>query len=348
MKSLENIKKKINKELKSFLRTLEKEYDLSSLSPTLYYTIKEFLLRSGKRVRPTLFILGYSGYSDKLLKNLYRSALSIELMHAFFLVHDDIMDRSDLRRGKPTLHKVFEKKLSKKKNINFRGEDLGIIAGDIINSLALKAFISIDIDGKAKEKALNLLNEAVIYTGAGQFLEFMNLTKDINKISRDNINKVYDYKTAFYTFSFPLAIGATLSGVSDGEMSKLKRFGLHFGRAFQIKDDIIGTFGDKKRTGKSVTSDLEEGKRTILLYEAYRLGNAKEKKILNAFLKKTKKTKNDFKTIKGIIKSTGSLDHAKNEISLLSKKSKTLLKSTKLKPSIKDLLSDYSEKILKV
>src|SRR4030042_1567895 len=102
---IKGIKNRIEKNLKSYIGDLDKLYSLSRISPLLAKNIKEFVLREGKRVRPILFIIGYLAYAKKQAPFLYRSAVSIELLHDFMLIHDDIIDKSDTRRGKPSLHK---------------------------------------------------------------------------------------------------------------------------------------------------------------------------------------------------------------------------------------------------
>ena len=97
-----NIKNRIEKELRKYIVEVNKTYDLSGISPLLYQRIKEFILRDGKRIRPILFCIGYLGFADKAAPGLYRSAVSIELLHDFMLIHDDIIDKSHLRRSKPS------------------------------------------------------------------------------------------------------------------------------------------------------------------------------------------------------------------------------------------------------
>ena len=113
---LNKIKNKLESELVEYLRDLNKSYSLNAISPLMFQSIKEFASRKGKRVRPTLFIIGYLGFAKKIAPGLYKSALSLELLHDFLIVHDDIIDKSDLRRGKPSMHNVFNKYLKKYKN----------------------------------------------------------------------------------------------------------------------------------------------------------------------------------------------------------------------------------------
>ncbi|TBR17193.1 hypothetical protein EPO66_03185, partial [bacterium] len=226
------IKNKIEKELAQYIKTSDKAYGLNRISPLLYKNIAEFISRSGKRVRPILFCLGYLGFKDKTPAGFYRSALSMELIHDFLLVHDDIIDKSLLRRGKPSMHAKLNKYLKDFKNIKFTGEDLAIVIGDVMYAMALDAFMSIKEAPLQKEKALKKLIAAGLYTGAGEFIELIYGASSIEKITPKDIYKIYDLKTANYTFSFPLVTGATLAGASEKETKLLFDYGNYLGRAF--------------------------------------------------------------------------------------------------------------------
>ena len=332
---IEKIKDKINKELNIFIKDTDKIYSLSKVSPLLLKTIKEFILRKGKRVRPILFVISYLGYSKKRAKNLYKCAISLELLHDFLLVHDDIIDKSDIRRNRPSLHKVFNNYLKRYKDAKFSGQDLAIVAADIIYAMAIGAFLS--IKENKKEKALKKLIDASIYTEIGEFIELINQLKPIDKIKQKDVYQIYDYKTSYYTFSYPLSIGATLAKANKKEIKKLTQYGLLLGRAFQIKDDILGMFSEEKKTGKSALSDLGQGKRTILIWYAYKHSNNKDKSIIKRILSKKHTKRADLLRIRKIITKSGSLNYAKNEIENIIKKTKKLNRQLKIKKRYKNI-----------
>ena len=148
------LKANIDRSLATFMDRVKKDYKFHLVNPILYESIREFSLRKGKRIRPLLLILSYMGYSDKnkrISSSLYRASTCIELLHNFMLIHDDIIDRSSLRRGKPTLHKLLGKTV-KATDREKLGYDLGIIAGDIVYALAIDAFLSIKEDPERKER----------------------------------------------------------------------------------------------------------------------------------------------------------------------------------------------------
>jgi len=330
----------------NFMQKLDKLYSLSKLSPLLYQAIKEFVLREGKRVRPTLFVTGYLGFAKKIAPQLYTSALSIELLHDFMLVHDDIIDKSDTRRGKPSLHKLFDNHLSGQKEGKFDGKDLAIVAGDVMYAMGLNAFLSIRENPVRKERAMRKLIEAAIYTGCGEFIELIYGLKDIDKITKEDIYKIYDYKTANYTFASPLAIGAILGGASESETKKLFQYGIYLGRAFQIKDDILGMFGDEKKIGKSTLTDLQESKKTILIWYAYKHCNKKSQMIIKKILSKDNANLGDLEKIREIITHSGAIDFARKEVSFSLKEAQDIIASSKIKPLYRAFLKSYSQEIL--
>lgn len=344
---LSRIKNNIDKNLQTFVRKIDKLYSISEISPLLFKCIKDFVLRDGKRVRPILFVIGYLGYAKKVAVNLYTSALSIELLHDFLLVHDDIIDKSATRRGKPSMHELLNKYLEGYKNVKFNGQDLSIVVGDVIYATAINAFLSINEDMERKEKALKKFIEATIHTGSGEFIELLNGAKDIAKVTKQDIDKIYDYKTARYTFSSPLAMGAILAGAKENEVNKLFKFGVYLGRAFQIQDDILGMFASQRKIGKPALSDLQESKKTLLVWQAFNNAGKKNKMIIKQILLKNNIARKDLLSMRRIIKDTGALEYSKSEITKLKHKALKLLVSLKMRPTYKNALYEYCNAILK-
>ncbi len=344
----DRIKNKLDGKLKDFIADINKQYSLDTISPLIFNNIKDFVLRLGKRIRPLLFVIGYLGFSKKIAANLYTSALGIELLHDFMLVHDDIIDKSDTRRGKPSMHAMLNYHLKRYKKIKFNGQDLSIALGDIMYAMAINAFLSINENMERKERALRKFIDTAVYTGCGEFIELINGAKPIEKITKDSIYKIYDYKTAHYTFSTPLATGAILAGAPQAQIDKLFSFGIYLGRAFQIKDDIIGMFEAESKIGKSTLTDLQEGKKTILIWYAYDNSSKKNQSAIKGIFAKEKVTNKDLLKIRGIVRESGALDYAKKEVGVLLKKAKETILSSAMKPAYKKTISSYCTEILKL
>jgi len=341
-----NTKIRIEKELCNYADSLDKSYPLSKLSPVLSKNIKEFICRPGKRIRPILFCIGYLGFSKEPPAGLYRCAISLELLHDFLLIHDDIIDKSILRRGKPSMHTLLEHNFCKNRKNKFSGQDLAIVTGDIIYALALDAFLAIKENSLRKEKALKKLIATTIHTAAGEFIELILGNKPIEKVTQEDIYKIYDYKTANYTFASPLIIGATLAGAKISQIKKLYSYGMLLGRAFQIKDDIIGIFGKASQTGKSNTTDIKEAKRTLLIWHAFTCANKKNKLTIKRILDGNCVKKAHLTKIRRIIIQTGALDYAKNQIKYLYAKAINQISGLKMKKNYKHSLNSFAYEVI--
>jgi len=344
----DKIKNKIEKELAAFIRHFDKTYALSRLCPLLFNSIKNFVLRKGKRLRPFLFVVGYLGFAKGAAPGLYKTAISFELLHDFLLVHDDIIDKAAIRRGKPSMHKMLNSSLERFKALKFNGQDLAIIAGDIMYAMAIEAFLSIKENTQRKEKALRKFITAATYTGIGEFIELLAGAKDIERLTKEDIYRIYDYKTACYTFAYPLSCGAILAGAGQKEIERLYQYGMYLGRAFQIKDDILDMFSEESESGKSALTDLQEAKKTLLLWLAYKNSGRAHRLDIKRTLAKPKLNKKDLLKMRRLISASGALKEAMKEALLLLKKAQGTINSCRMRARYKALLKSYSTKLLQM
>lgn len=345
---LTKFKKDIDGDLNRFLNASQDKLKIRATSRLLYDGIQDFLRRGGKRIRPILFLLAYQGYTGRKnysYKKLIHCSLSLELLHDFLLVHDDVIDNSALRRGKPTLHRFFNSRLKKPAD-NELGPSLSIVAGDIMFSLAIETFLSFDEDPARKEKALLEFIKSAAYTGMGEFIDVMNNIKSIKDIKRKDVFLTYTLKTAKYTFEGPLIIGAILGGAEKNEIKKLSRLGIVLGQAFQIQDDLLDIFSTSKKIGKPILSDLVESKKTLPLLETYKNLSAKDKKTLHHLLEKDKKTYKDLLQFRKMIKKSGAgASCLKNAYSLL-EKADSICGGLNMKAKYKNVLQDFINDLL--
>ncbi len=344
----EEIRAKINRELVEFFRSNHSFLTLHKISPFLANALKEFIVRDGKRIRPLLCIIGYRGFAKKSAPSLYRGALAMEFLHDFMLIHDDIIDKSDTRRGKPAFHALCNTHLLRFKKIKFSGQDLAIVAGDVLYALAIQVFLEIKENPLRKEKALRKFIETAMYTGSGEFIELILGAEDIASVKKRAVYNVYDYKTANYTFSCPLVIGAILAGANTKQLELLSQYGIFLGRAFQIKDDILGMFSEEEETGKSALTDLKEGKKTLLIWHAFRNGKKEIKQEISTLLGKKVIQRKDLIRMRILVKKSGALECAMNEIHTLRNQATNILEQTALKKNYKQALSLYAKKILEL
>ena len=326
---LSELRKKIDLSLRSFLKRIKREYKLHLVNPILFESIKDFTLREGKRIRPLLLILSYKGYAPhfrKLSSSFYNAATCMEFLHNFMLIHDDIIDRSDLRRGKPTLHRLLGK-ITETADPEKLGYDLGIIAGDIVYALAIDAFLSIRESPQRKEQALKYFIQTAAFTAMGEFIDIVHSVKDISQVTEKDVFLNYTLKTARYTFECPLVVGAILAGAGKKDIQKLSRLGILMGQAFQIQDDILGVFDSEKNIGKSILSDIAESKKTILICHAYHQLPFQKRKIFLQYFSKPRKSFRDLLAIREILKEAGSLQYSLQAIQSRLIKSQKVLHS---------------------
>jgi len=314
---LQSFKKEFDRELATVLDegiAEVKKHDQFVANALIYF--KKTILAGGKRVRPIMMQYGYLAAGGKKRKEILRSAIGIEMIHAFLLMHDDIIDRDDLRHGELTMHAHYraygEKFLSKKEADHF-GMSVGIIIGDLVYSMGNRAFFASHFSPENIIRALTRSQEIVGMTGIGEmqdvYMEYRG------KASEKAILLMYENKTARYTFEGPLHLGAILAGGSDVLMKKMSAFSVPLGIAFQIQDDILGIFGDEKKLGKPVGSDIAEGKLTLLAIIARRRAKGKDKKDFEKLLGKKNITKKDIERFQEILKVSGALTYVKEMMS---------------------------------
>ncbi len=331
---LASTKKRIDLSLDLFLKRVKRDYPFDMVPDVLYDSIRDFIMRKGKRLRPALLVLSYKGYSPpgrRTSPSICYVSTCIELLHAFMLVHDDIIDRSNLRRGLPTLHRMLACAV-KTKDQERLGNDLGIIAGDIIYALAIDAFLSVNAPPKNKEKALKYFIQTAVLTAMGEFIDTVYGNEKVNKIKEKDVLLNYTLKTARYTFDCPLVVGAILAGAKPQEIPHLSRFGLLMGQAFQIQDDVIGIFSTQKNIGKSILSDIAESKKTMLVCHANRHLRGSEKKKFLTHFNKRRQTYSDLVAIRKIFLKAGSLTYCLEQIESKLHEAQGILARLKMRP----------------
>jgi len=347
MKIIKKIERKINKVLINLINKKEKAYKDYGLDIYFSPPLKRFIFK-GKRTRPILMVLSYLGYGGSECPNIYTCAASIELLHTFFLIHDDLIDRSSLRRNLPTVHRSLQKIIERRFGRNYieTGEGLAIILGDLIYNLAVSTLLKSSMNYNKQKLVMKRILEVVDYTLVGEALDVILSKRDISKVSKKDIFNCYELKTAKYTFELPLYLGALLASADNKELMKLSKYGSYLGRAFQIRDDILGTFGNRKIIGKLASSDFKEAKKTILVWKAYNKSSEDKKAFIkNKFAKKTIDSK-DITKLKKIIKDSSALEFANQEIKNCLRKAKVLNKYLKMKDKYKEIINKFVLKIL--
>ena len=232
---------------------------------SLYKPNAYFLGQGGKRVRPVLCLMGNELF-DEIKNDAWHAATAIELFHNFTLIHDDIMDKAPLRRGKETVHSKF-------------GESTALLAGDV---MLVKAYDYLNkISSSYLQSVMHLFNKTAIEVCEGQQLD-MDYEKQ-DKVSLDDYLKMIELKTSV-SLAASLQVGALLGGAGERNQHLLYQFGKKLGLAFQVQDDYLDAFGDPKKFGKQVGGDILSNKKTFLLIHVLETASLKQKKELEELL----------------------------------------------------------------
>ncbi|HEY6684138.1 MAG TPA: polyprenyl synthetase family protein [Propionibacteriaceae bacterium] len=279
----------VSAEITAFLT--EQSAVLDSMGPELVpvHLMASQMLCGGKRMRPAFCVWGYVAAAgmpnDFELKPLLAAAGSLDVLHVSALVHDDLMDSSDLRRGRPAAHRQFE---ALHANAGWLGDSAAfgkagaILLGDLLVMWSAQMLHGAGVEQSALERTLPIVEAMRTEVTCGQYLDMVAQAHPLRQrapaigslrptieLALDDASRVVEYKAARYTVQRPCQIGAALGGGNDELYFALGAYGSPLGRAFQFRDDLLGVFGDPQITGKPAGDDLREGKRTVLVAHAY-------------------------------------------------------------------------------
>lgn len=236
---------------------------------------------AGKRLRAAFCYWGWRAAGQPDSDAMVRAAASMELVHAAAVVHDDLIDDSPLRRGRPTVHMALRSAVAGRPRAAHTGQALAMLVGDLLMSLAGQLFATSGLPAAYLGRARPLWGTLARELIAGECLEILHTagTPDVAASL-----KVVRYKTAKYTVEQPLLIGGALAGAGDRLCAGYSGYGVPLGEAFQLRDDLLGLFGDERLTGKSAADDLRGHRPTALLAETWCLADDTERERLRALL----------------------------------------------------------------
>lgn len=297
----------------------------------------------GKRLRPVLAWWGWRAAGGADDENMIRAAASLELLQACALIHDDVMDGSDTRRGAPAIHRSLET-LHRQEHWRGSAEDFGvagaILLGDLCLSWADQLFFESGLPPEDLLRTKPLLDTTRTELMAGQYLDVIEQARaDINP---DAALLVARYKSAKYTVERPLHIGASLANASTELLHVLSGYGLPLGEAFQLRDDVLGVFGDPDTTGKPAGDDLREGKQTYLIACAFAAATPSQWEVLKADLGNPELTPSDVDRLRDLIVETGALDQTEERIEASTQAALAALRSTTLHNGADEVLAEMA------
>ena len=288
-------------------------------------SLKDYL-SEGKRFRPIFSLLGYLGANGQLTDSVYEAASALEFLQASALIHDDLMDGSDTRRGKPAIHKQF-------------GDAAAILIGDLALVWNEQTLHLSGLSSPAVNAIHDIMRTELM---AGQFLDVYEQTQKSYSVERSL--KIARYKSGKYSIERPLHYGAALAKPDDLEnyYAIYSEYGLPLGEAFQLRDDLLGVFGDPDATGKPAGDDLREGKRTALIAYAYDRGDSAIKKLIE-----TKLGTNDINGLADAIAESGAVTHVEDLIEKLSEQALDAIEREEVNSDAKRLLIEMVSLVTK-
>jgi len=351
IKTLKEWKKDINKELSRDLENAKKEAEeIHVEGKKVIDYLEDYTLRGGKRIRPGLIIAGYKAVGGEEYSKIVEAANSIEFLQSYFIIQDDVYDEDDLRRGEPTVHKMYEKyhqeELGDGSSEKF-GRDLAIIVGDVSASLAVNKLLESKFDKKTIIETAKKLEKINRNTNYGQALDLKTNNTLLENTEEKDVLTVHNTKTANYTIAGPLNLGATLGNGTEEQKEILRNYGMKVGLGFQIYDDMLGLYGTKEKLGKPVDSDLKEGKKTLLMIKAYENGNEEQKEKIKQALGNKNITTKQIEEIRKIVKETGSYEYSRKKCQKLIKEGKSEIENTdKINEESKNFLLGIADYII--
>lgn len=305
--NVDHIRARINTTLDRFLQA---KTDPAEIKP-LTASVRTFLDTGGKRLRPLMAVVGYHAAGARGQEaQAYQIAAGLEMLHSYILIHDDVIDRAEQRRGQPTAHRALAAHHASAggKAANWFGICAAVTIGDLAHGWADELFHTAGLNRTQHTGVQPVLAAMRQEVMVGQYLDLKH-TANAAATFEDALT-IYRYKTAHYTVHRPLQIGAAISYADTNTMQALTAYGVPLGEAFQIRDDILGVFGDPNKTGKSNLDDLREGKHTVLVAHARQQATPTQRSRLEQIIGNPAATDADAADAREIMISTSALAHA--------------------------------------
>ncbi|QYC45678.1 Octaprenyl-diphosphate synthase [Nonomuraea coxensis DSM 45129] len=332
---------RIDRSLSAFLETWRTPLSDPDVA-VAYDVLHAFVLGGGKRIRPQLCYWGWRGAGGDDCDEIITAAAALELCHAGLLIHDDIMDGSELRRGRATVHKSLER-LHPGPGAQVFGQAGGILLGTLSLAWSDAMLSSCGIQPARLRAAHRLFDAMRTEVISGQYLDMLAQLRA--GASVDQALTVIRYKTAKYTVERPLQIGGALAGADAGLLESYSRFGVPLGEAFQLRDDLLGTFGSAAETGKSALDDLREGKHTVLIAHALRRASAAQREHLRRWHGDPELSEERATELRQILRDTGAVAEVEDMIAGRVREAVAALAEAEIKPDASAALTVLADRL---
>jgi geranylgeranyl diphosphate synthase type I len=248
----------------------------------------------GKRLRPLLCYWGHRAAGGVGGLPLARAGAAIELLHTSAIIHDDVMDRSGLRRGRPTAFATL-------------GGSAAVLAGDLAQAYADELLVGSGFAPELTMAAFIHFNRMRVEAVSGEFMDLRVAARGEADLEEARARRIAALKSGSYSVVGPLLLGASLAGAGEDLLTALRNFGEPLGEAFQLRDDVLGTFGDPAMTGKDRDGDIRLGKRSTMVAKALRLGSPSERRLLLERLGSRGLSADEVEEVRNVIRGSGAL-----------------------------------------
>jgi geranylgeranyl diphosphate synthase type I len=339
-----DLRQRVDKALRAFLsRQRALLLDIDPALGEVADTIADFVMGGGKRLRPAFAYWGFRGAGGLDSDQITWAVAALEFVQASALIHDDVMDDSQLRRGEPAVHHRYATRHASRDwagDPEAFGGGAAILLGDLCLAWSDEMLHEAGLDADALWRArpvFDLMRTEVI---AGQYLDLHAQASRDTSLRR--ASTVARYKSAKYTVERPLLLGAAIADAPAELRRAYSAYGLPVGEAFQLRDDVLGVFGDPATTGKPAGDDLREGKRTYLVAAAFEAAPAEQAGILTKGLGRKDLDRAGIERLREIIISTGALDRTERRIAELTETGLAALETSPLADGAERMLADLA------
>ena len=297
----------------------------------LYDPLRYMMEIGGKRIRPRLCLLAYSLFKEEMNQSILGPAAALEVFHSFTLIHDDIMDKADVRRGVPTVYRKWD-------------ENTAILSGDVMSIESYKLLAQAPAEVLPKALELFSTTAAEVCEGQQYDMDF----EDMESVPMEDYLKMIGLKTAVL-IACSAKMGALIGGADDRTCDLLYRFGYDLGLAFQIADDWLDTYSDPKVFGKAIGGDILNNKKSWLMTRAFEKAGERRPELLEAMampIETDKEKAAKISKVIGIYDSLGIGEDAKNEIIKLHAQALAHVETLDLRPEAAVALENYAKNLI--
>jgi geranylgeranyl diphosphate synthase, type I len=298
------------------------------------------LLGGGKRLRAAFCYWGWRGAGEVARPEAVAAAASLELFHAAALIHDDVMDASETRRGMPTVHRRFQAR-HRTDRLSGDPDRFGVAAAVLLGDLCLvwsdEMYAGCGLEPARLARGRRVFDLMRTQLMGGQYLDLLEQARRRTTVER--ARTVLRWKSAKYTVEQPLLLGGSLAGAPPELLDAYSAFGLALGEAFQLRDDLLGVFGDPAQTGKPVGDDLREGKPTVLVALARRWATRAQQAVLDALLGDPSLDERGVDELRAVVVETGALAGVERSIDRLRQRAGEALAAASVCPPADEVLA---------